>query len=59
MDQGELWAIIDSVGSDDEENMNNLLEDNDTEFEPMTDDAMKALSKDENSNEILLLLQTA
>ena len=55
VDQGELWAIIDSVGIDDEEDMNNLLEDNDTKFELMTDDAMKALSKDENSNEIPLV----
>ena len=50
MDQGELWVIID-VGSDDEVDMNNLLEDNDTEFDPMTDDAMKALSKDERTRE--------
>ena len=39
MDQKQLWAILDTVNSDYEDDIDNLLGDSDTEFEAITEDA--------------------
>ena len=56
VDQNELWAILDSVESDVEEDIDNLLVDSDTEFETITDDAAALMdTSEENKNKIPLV----
>ena len=56
VDQNELWAILDSVDSDVEEDIDNLLVDSDTEFETITDDAATLIETiEENENKIPLV----
>ena len=50
VNQDELWAILESVNSDDEDALNNLLGDSDTEFELITNDAAIIVHKDVNGN---------
>ena len=39
VDQKQLWAILDTVNSDDDGDIDNLLGDSDTDFEAITEDA--------------------
>ena len=42
-DQDHLYALLDSVASDNEDNMKNLIGDSDTEFEAVSDDVTEIL----------------
>ena len=42
-DQDHLYALLDSVVSDNEDNIKNLIGDSDTEFEAVSDDVTKIL----------------
>ena len=54
VNQDELWAILDSVDSDLEEDVDNLMVDSDTEFETIADDAANLLQNDWKETEILI-----
>ena len=54
VNQDELWAILDSVDSDLEEDVDNLMVDSDTEFETISDDAAKLLQNDWKETEVLI-----
>ena len=56
VNQNELWAILDSVDSDVEDDIDNLLVDSDTEFETITDDAATLMETiEENKTKIPLV----
>lgn len=55
VNQDELWAILDGVDSDVEENIDNLLVDSDTEFETITEDATAVLNSNDKKSKIPLL----
>ena len=55
VDQNELWAILDTVDSDLEEDIDNLLADSDTEYETITDAAATLMEKADNNVERHLL----
>ena len=42
-DQDHLYALLDSVVSDNEDNIKNLIGDSDTEFETVSDDVTEIL----------------
>ena len=42
-DQDHLYALLDSVVSDNEDNIKNLIGDSDTEFEAVSDDVREIL----------------
>ena len=45
-DQDHLYALLDSFVSDNEDNINNLIGDRDTEFEAVSDDVTEVLQGD-------------
>ena len=53
MDQDELWAILDGVESNVEEDIDNLVADDDTEFETMTTAAEEVLNKELNHRTLI------
>ena len=55
VDQDELWAILDRVDSDAEEDIDNLMVDSDTEFETITDMAASLVNDVDDSNKIPVL----
>ena len=55
IDQEDLWAILDGVGSEDEEDLDNLIVGSDTEFEPMSDDARRVLETVTSNSQVPLL----
>ena len=55
VDQNELWAILDSVDSDVEEEIDNLMIDSDTEFETIIDDAAALMESSQATDNVLLI----
>ena len=45
-DTNEVFALLDAVGSDDESDIKNLIEDSDTEFATLTNDAAALFMED-------------
>ena len=59
--QDQLWAILDTIDSDFEEDVNDLIVDSDTEFETVTYDATTLINKveEKKSSKMPLLTQNA
>ena len=57
-DQDHLYALLDSVVSDDEDEINNLIGDSDTEFEVVRNDVTEVLQEDKTGdNDVISINQ--